>query len=620
MLGRSTALAVLAFVLVAGHARAEATDAGVPARGGAVVVDHAALAAYVADTDAPALHRVDLLSFEVATTPLPCPAEQALVVDDAHIAVSLRGCDEVALVAIDAAGEGRVVATAKVPVEPWGLARTPGGDVLVTSAWGHALTALDGATLARRFTLDLAKEPRGVAVSRAGRRAFVAHLTGGVVTVVDLAPDAAEGPRARTVAAVSGAYENALDEALGAGTLHPTPTLGYAVTLDARGTRVFVPHLLAQTGAEGEHRVSTGYGAVSVEEDTTVASVAVLSAEDARVLGAPAPHEHRRGRAAIPPNPRLDFAVAPSGSRARQARAAAALGDALYVASLGTDELVELDARAIDPALAPRRTFAVGAGPTGVDVDATLGVAVVWNQISRDLSVVSLGSGAVDTIEGFGGREGDEDLTAGRRLFFTERDRRISRDGRACAACHPDGREDGLVWKLGGGPRQTPMLAGRVERGPFGWLAEHATLEDHVRDTIARLGGSGLPARELGALVAFLRRGLAPPRATETGAAAAQRGKELFTSSELGCANCHRPDQGYSDRDLHDVASRANVDVSTKFRTPSLRFVAGTAPYFHDGRYATLEALVKDNLDRMGNTTQLSDADAAALVAYLRTL
>ena len=31
---------------------------------------------------------------------------------------------------------------------------------------------------------------------------------------------------------------------------------------------------------------------------------------------------------------------------------------------------------------------------------------------------------------------------------------RLSGDGRACASCHPDGRDDGLVWSTPNGPRQ----------------------------------------------------------------------------------------------------------------------------------------------------------------------
>ncbi|APR75606.1 Hypothetical protein A7982_00952 [Minicystis rosea] len=48
--------------------------------------------------------------------------------------------------------------------------------------------------------------------------------------------------------------------------------------------------------------------------------------------------------------------------------------------------------------------------------------------------------------------------------------------------------------------------------------------------------------------------------------------------------------------------------------------MSGTAPYFHDGRAATLEELIDENADRMGHTSHLSREDRAALIAFLRTL
>jgi cytochrome c peroxidase len=214
------------------------------------------------------------------------------------------------------------------------------------------------------------------------------------------------------------------------------------------------------------------------------------------------------------------------------------------------------------------------------------------------------------------------DVAAGRKLFHTELDRRISRDGRACAGCHPEGRDDGLVWKLGVGPRQTPMLVGRLDTGPFGWRGVHPTLESNLTETIGRLGGTGLPPERLAELTAFLRHGLHAPERAAPGAAAEviARGHEVFTSAQVGCSGCHDLSHEASDRLPHDVGSGAKADTGSRFRTPPLLFVAGTAPYFHDGRYATLEALLDDNLDRMGQTTQLTGPDRTALLAFLRTL
>jgi cytochrome c peroxidase len=179
------------------------------------------------------------------------------------------------------------------------------------------------------------------------------------------------------------------------------------------------------------------------------------------------------------------------------------------------------------------------------------------------------------------------------------------------------------VWKLGGGARKTLLLAGRLDHGPYGWNGEHAALADNIEETIRRLGGTGLPKADLAALAAFAQKGLTPPPAPVVPASAqaqVARGKAVFQSDQVGCVWCHKLEQDASDRSLHDVGSRAKDEDRAQLRTPPLRFIDGAGPYFHDGRYSTLEAVLDQNLDRMGNTTQLSADDRAALAAFLRSL
>jgi DNA-binding beta-propeller fold protein YncE len=597
---------------------APARPLGRAARGGSLILAPERGAAWIADADNRALHHVDLVSFEVVSTPLDGAPEQVALTGDGHLAVTLRDRNEVALLALGDEGDAQVIATAEVPCDPFGLAITPQGEILVTSAFCHAVTALDAVTLERRWSVDVAREPRAVVAAADGARAFVTHLMGSSITVLDL--DEAL-PTPRRVQALGGLYRNRVDEAIGAGTLHPSAALAYAAVLSASGSRLFVPHLAEQNGASTTRAIPGAYGGVPVEEETSFASVAVISTRGERAVGggAPlAPGEALDKAAFVRVDPGIDFAVAPAPAGCRQARAAAIDGDRLLVASQGTGELFELDARALDPAMSVRRVYAVGEGPKGVDVAG--GVAAVWSQLSHEIAVLSLGSGAVERRV-VAGDPLPPDVAAGRRLFFTERDGRISRDGRACGACHPEGRDDGLTWKLGAGPRQTPTLLGRLDRGPFGWQAKHARLEDNMRETMTRLGGTGLPDADLGRLAAFVRRGLhAPSRAETAEDARVARGRALFTSEKVGCSGCHRVDTDFSDRSLHDVASRAPTDASAAFRTPPLLYVGSSAPYFHDGRYPTLEALLDDNFDRMGQTSQLSRDDLQALAAFLRTL
>jgi cytochrome c peroxidase len=116
---------------------------------------------------------------------------------------------------------------------------------------------------------------------------------------------------------------------------------------------------------------------------------------------------------------------------------------------------------------------------------------------------------------------------------------------------------------------------------------------------------------------------LAPPNqayAHPVKDAKTQRGEQIFTSKEAGCSACHRPGADYSDGQAHDVKSKTNADKTAEFNTPSLRGVGGTGPWFHDGRYKTLNELLKDVDGKMGHTKQLSEADLDALESYLRTL
>jgi cytochrome c peroxidase len=68
------------------------------------------------------------------------------------------------------------------------------------------------------------------------------------------------------------------------------------------------------------------------------------------------------------------------------------------------------------------------------------------------------------------------------------------------------------------------------------------------------------------------------------------------------------------------VQSKARSDKSGTFNTPSLRFVSGGGPYFHDGRYKTLQQLLTDADRKMGHTAQLSGDDLQSLESYLRSL
>ena len=95
------------------------------------------------------------------------------------------------------------------------------------------------------------------------------------------------------------------------------------------------------------------------------------------------------------------------------------------------------------------------------------------------------------------------------------------------------------------------------------------------------------------------------------------RGQKLFDSAEVGCRTCHDGKQ-LTDQDKHKFSAATLPEADT----PSLVGLAASAPYYHDGSAATLEALLRDrgNVHGMAETAKLSDSQVADLIAFLETL
>ncbi len=120
---------------------------------------------------------------------------------------------------------------------------------------------------------------------------------------------------------------------------------------------------------------------------------------------------------------------------------------------------------------------------------------------------------------------------------------------------------------------------------------------------------------------------------------AAKRGFDLF-NGRAHCASCHSG-WAFTDGSFHDIGSATGADVgrgkffpsSVKlryaFKTPSLRDVAGRAPYMHDGSEPTLASVIeiydRGGIDRPSRADairplHLTDAEKADLLAFLATL
>ena len=249
-------------------------------------------------------------------------------------------------------------------------------------------------------------------------------------------------------------------------------------------------------------------------------------------------------------------------------------------------------------------------------------------------------------------------VALGRQLFF---DPRLSRDGSvSCSTCHRPDRafSDGRPLAVGVsgrvGRRNAPTLINRGYGRAFFWDARQRSLEQQVLTPIedpnemgstvaeasARVGRT--PGEVAHALASYVRsilsgnsrfdRFVNGDRTALSGEE--QRGLTLFRGRG-NCTACH-VGPNFSDERTHNtgVAWRGGGLADEGggrgvFKTPTLREIARTAPYMHDGSLASLEEVV-EFYDRGGNRNphldeeirplRLTRDEQRALLAYLRTL
>ncbi len=273
----------------------------------------------------------------------------------------------------------------------------------------------------------------------------------------------------------------------------------------------------------------------------------------------------------------------------------------------------------------------------------------------------------------------------GRRLFY---DAGLSRGfDRACAWCHApymafaDVRSEPLSSGTEGGRtiRNSPTLANMVfarvfmfdgrfeslETQALGPLFDHEEMGMTETEIVDRLqadtayvrrfrqafGPGPVTLEKVAKALATYQRTLISNRSaydrwsagdSSAMSPSARRGEILFQSSRLGCARCHSPplftDGNFHNIGLDDLAgitdsgrgriTGVDTDVG-RFKTPTLRNIAVTSPYMHDGRFATLEEVLA-HYDGGGKEHPLKDPrirpleltldERADLAAFLEAL
>lgn len=291
----------------------------------------------------------------------------------------------------------------------------------------------------------------------------------------------------------------------------------------------------------------------------------------------------------------------------------------LFVAVSGTDQLAILRKGAEQPDF-------VDAGIRPTDI-RRLGrdEIVVLNRLSRTLSIIretrpwtlqaTLGQpAALDTPEALG-----------ERAFFSAR---LSHDQwMSCHSCHVDGHSpDLLADTLGDGrhesPKRIPSLFGVSQTGPWSWTGSKMTLEDQISQTLrTTMHGDDHRTETLGTtdeitknLVAFMATLDHPEKHVPDDAIMSdvEQGRAMF--EQRGCVKCHAPDNSWTSNASWDIGVQ-DEQGHREFNPPSLQSVVHRRAFFHDGRFQTLNEVLKSH--HPGFDQPPSKPEVQSLIKYL---
>jgi DNA-binding beta-propeller fold protein YncE len=274
-----------------------------------------------------------------------------------------------------------------------------------------------------------------------------------------------------------------------------------------------------------------------------------------------------------------------------------------------------------------RRVPLSGNGPR--DVAVANGKAYAAMYFSDTLAAVDLNSGAAVKPPQVIPLGPPPRINAARRGEMLFRDATLCfQHWQSCASCHPDARSDALNWDLlndgYGNPKdaKSMLLVHRTPPSMSQGVRENA--EAAVRSGFRSVLFAQLPEERAQAVDTYLRslRPVPSPYLVDGRlSAAAKRGKKLFNSVRVGCAECH-PAPLFTDLRHHDVGTRGPSDNIDEFDTPTLIEAWRTAPYLHDGRCKTMAELIgkEKHGNSIGDVEGLSPQEIADLIEYVRSL
>ena len=201
-----------------------------------------------------------------------------------------------------------------------------------------------------------------------------------------------------------------------------------------------------------------------------------------------------------------------------------------------------------------------------------------------------------------------------------------TRSGISCQSCHMHADSDFAGYNLGD-HRLIPTLSVRGIAGTAPYLRDGSYPRIADLDEVAQQLYRGYVRQQPGRRYALQAYVESLPRAAShraQDAEAERRGYTVF--QRAGCARCHTPPAFTNLGQLPLAAlfprTAAGLERPEQLDVPTLLSVAASPPYLHDGRAATLRAVITDqNPDNLhGDTRDLSEAEQSDLLAFLGSL
>ena len=274
----------------------------------------------------------------------------------------------------------------------------------------------------------------------------------------------------------------------------------------------------------------------------------------------------------------------------------------------------------------------IGGRPMGIRMGQDNRTVFVANYLDNSVQIVDIQQRKLVRRIELGSNPEVTEVRRGEAIFYDAK--RSLDQWYSCHSCHYlggsnsvsiDTMNDGSAYTF----KTVLPLYELDQSGPWtwhGWQGDYLDAMKHsLRTTMLGPIPSEEDARAVGAFLAGLK---APPRVPKVDSTldrsphdeAARRGEAIFNSSKGGCVECHSG-SGMQDAMIHDLGLGASGDEYAGFNTPSLRGVSRKVLYLHDGRYDTLEEVLRgDHAPHRVRGDELSEEEFKDLLAYLRTL